>query len=64
MALPRVNPDVLVVSPPSLAHFSGVTCLATKLCVDWMFGKAGESLMLIVEIDPKFSETEVGAKFS
>ena len=32
----KVKPEVLVLSPPSLAHFSGVTCLATRECVDLM----------------------------
>ena len=38
---PRVNPEVLVLMPPSLAHFSGVTCLATREWVDLMLGKGG-----------------------
>ena len=36
----RVNPDVSVFNSPSLSHFSLVTCLATKLCVDLMVGNS------------------------
>ena len=39
-----MNPEVFVLSPPSFAHFSGVTCLATKLCVDLIVGKGGASI--------------------
>ena len=38
MALARVKPEVFVVIPLSLSHFSLVTCFATRECFDWMVG--------------------------
>ena len=35
----RVNPEVAVLCSASFSHFSGVTCLATKLWVDLISGK-------------------------
>ena len=40
IALAKVNPDVLETIPDNLSHFSLVTCLATKLWVDLMFGNS------------------------
>ena len=36
----RVNPEVAVLCSQSFSHFSGVTCLATKLWVDLISGNA------------------------
>merc|ERR1719226_246041 len=56
IALANVNPEVLVTIPESLSHFSLVTCLATKECLDWIFGYEREDRDL--SEDDKESEDE------
>merc|ERR1712108_10331 len=49
MALANVNWEVLETMPASLSHFSLVTCLATKECLDLISGKGPPAAIVSAE---------------